>query len=180
MPLTVDFVDLSTGNPTAWNWTFGDGGTSAERNPTHTYSAVGTYAVSLTASNAGGSTTATDAIAIYRFVGPLKPISADGSAEFRKRPNVPVRFQLTAADGSFVKTADAKLFVALVGPSGAVGDYLPAVSDDYAGNAFIYDTKAHYYEFPLATRDMSGGIWSLRFTVNGAVAEEVGITLIKK
>ena len=27
-PLAVQFIDLSTGNPTAWNWAFGDGGTS--------------------------------------------------------------------------------------------------------------------------------------------------------
>jgi PKD repeat protein len=58
-PLTVDFSDLSTGGPTAWAWDFGDGGSSTQQNPSHQYAAAGSYTVSLIASNAGGSTTAT-------------------------------------------------------------------------------------------------------------------------
>lgn len=54
-PLTVDFTDLSTGSPTSWDWTFGDGGTSTAQNPSHTYSAAGSYTVSLTVSNTAGS-----------------------------------------------------------------------------------------------------------------------------
>ncbi len=54
-PLTVAFTDLSTGNPTAWGWNFGDTGTSAEQNPIHQYIAAGDYTVTLTASNTCGS-----------------------------------------------------------------------------------------------------------------------------
>ena len=54
-PLVVDFTDASTGGATAWAWTFGDGGTSSAQNPSHTYTAAGTYTVGLTASNAFGS-----------------------------------------------------------------------------------------------------------------------------
>jgi serine protease len=54
-PLTVDFTDQSTGDPTGWSWTFGDGGTSYLQNPTHEYTGAGTYTVSLTVSNAAGS-----------------------------------------------------------------------------------------------------------------------------
>lgn len=46
-PLTVRFTDASTGNVTAWAWDFGDGQTSTERNPTHTYAAPGDYTVRL-------------------------------------------------------------------------------------------------------------------------------------
>ena len=53
-PLTVAFTDQSTNSPTAWGWTFGDGGTSTAQNPSHSY-AAGTYTVSLTATNAYGS-----------------------------------------------------------------------------------------------------------------------------
>ena len=52
--LTVDFTDTSTGSPTSWTWDFGDGGSSTARNPSHSYAAEGTYAVTLTATNAGG------------------------------------------------------------------------------------------------------------------------------
>jgi PKD repeat protein/subtilisin family serine protease len=55
IPLTVNFTDQSTGGPTAWAWTFGDGGTSNLQNPSHQYTNAGTYTVTLTASNACGS-----------------------------------------------------------------------------------------------------------------------------
>jgi len=58
-PLTVAFTDLSTNNPTSWSWTFGDGGTSAAQNPSHTYNSAGQYTVSLTATNPYGSNTKT-------------------------------------------------------------------------------------------------------------------------
>lgn len=45
--LTVRFTDLSIGEPTQWLWSFGDGTTSREQNPTHTYTASGTYPVTL-------------------------------------------------------------------------------------------------------------------------------------
>ena len=53
----VAFTDQSTGDPTAWNWDFGDGSTSMEQNPTHTYEAGGVFTVCLTASNAAGADT---------------------------------------------------------------------------------------------------------------------------
>ena len=57
--LAVSFTDSSTNNPTSWSWTFGDGGTSTNQNPSHSYTSAGNYTVSLTASNAGGSDTET-------------------------------------------------------------------------------------------------------------------------
>lgn len=48
---TMQFSDVSTsslGSVQSWAWTFGDGGTSNQQNPTHTYAAPGTYNVSLT------------------------------------------------------------------------------------------------------------------------------------
>ncbi len=51
VPLQVQFTDQSLGSPTSWLWNFGDGGTSTQQNPTHTYNTVGIYDVSLTAGN---------------------------------------------------------------------------------------------------------------------------------
>jgi PKD repeat protein len=59
VPLTVNFTDQSTGGPTSWSWTFGDGGTSTAQNPSYEYTAAGTYTVSLTATNAYGNDTET-------------------------------------------------------------------------------------------------------------------------
>jgi PKD repeat protein len=53
-PLAVKFTDSSTGIPTAWNWSFGDGNYSELQNPTFTYNIEGLYTVILNASNAYG------------------------------------------------------------------------------------------------------------------------------
>lgn len=44
----VQFTDLSVGTPIRWYWVFGDGTTSTEQNPIHTYATRGRYSVSLT------------------------------------------------------------------------------------------------------------------------------------
>ncbi|MBY0479470.1 MAG: PKD domain-containing protein [Chitinophagaceae bacterium] len=58
-PLIVNFSDLSTGNPTSWQWDLGNGVTSTSRNPSTIYTSPGTYSVILTVTNAGGSNTLT-------------------------------------------------------------------------------------------------------------------------
>ncbi len=63
-PLAVAFTDRSTNAPTSWSWTFGDGATSAEQNPVHTYTAPGTYTVSLMVANTAGSDSATKTIVV--------------------------------------------------------------------------------------------------------------------
>jgi PKD repeat protein len=55
---TVSFTDL-TGSATAWLWSFGDGTQSTMQNPTHTWSASGTYNIALTATNCAGTNTVT-------------------------------------------------------------------------------------------------------------------------
>lgn len=59
IPLSVKFIDTSTNYPASWTWSFGDGSTSQEEDPVHTYSSAGTYTVTLTVTNADGSTTIT-------------------------------------------------------------------------------------------------------------------------
>jgi len=58
---TVNFSDNSANNPTSWSWTFEGGtpSTSTAQNPSVTYNTLGTYNVSLTATNAEGSDTDT-------------------------------------------------------------------------------------------------------------------------
>ena len=58
-PLPVQFTDASAGGATSWSWNFGDGGTSTERNPAHTYANEGIYTVKLTVKNAKDSDTVT-------------------------------------------------------------------------------------------------------------------------
>ena len=53
-PLKVVLTNTST-NATSYEWDFGDGKTSIEQNPTHRYSAVGSYIITLVAKNPTGS-----------------------------------------------------------------------------------------------------------------------------
>jgi PKD repeat protein len=48
VPLTIHFTDQSTGNITSRLWDFGDGSTSTLQNPSHTYTTVEIFTVSLT------------------------------------------------------------------------------------------------------------------------------------
>jgi PKD repeat protein/Tol biopolymer transport system component len=79
LPLTVHFTDLSTGEPAFWLWDFGDGSDSGEQDPSHTYNALGTFAVSLTAAGIYGSDTETklDYIAVLAELAPVADFSAD-------------------------------------------------------------------------------------------------------
>lgn len=62
---TVAFTDTSTGGPTSWFWDFGDGNTSNQQNPVHTYAVGGTsYIVTLTVQNAVGTDSANATVAI--------------------------------------------------------------------------------------------------------------------
>ena len=47
-PYTVHFFDASEGSPVSWLWSFGDGGTATTKNPSYTYTRVGTFTVQLT------------------------------------------------------------------------------------------------------------------------------------
>ena len=59
IPLTIQFTDTSSYSPTSWEWSFGDGSSSTEENPSHTYTTAGSYSVTHTATNAGGSRSTT-------------------------------------------------------------------------------------------------------------------------
>ncbi len=54
---SIQFYDQSSGNPTSWLWNFGDGNSSIQQNPLHTYQNPGVYTVSLIVSNSEGSDT---------------------------------------------------------------------------------------------------------------------------
>jgi len=54
-PLAVHFTDMSSGNPVSWFWDFGDGSSSRDRYPVHTYNSAGVYSVMLLAQNSNYS-----------------------------------------------------------------------------------------------------------------------------
>jgi vibriolysin len=80
VPLTTTFTDQSQA-ASSWLWDFGDTGTSTQQNPTHTYNAMGTYTVTLTATNEFGSDVAvkTNYITVTAPVAPIADFSASAT-----------------------------------------------------------------------------------------------------
>ena len=60
----VHFSDESMGEPTSWLWDFGDGQTSDQENPSHSFTSPGSKTVTLTASNSAGTDTTTEEVLI--------------------------------------------------------------------------------------------------------------------
>jgi S-layer protein (TIGR01567 family) len=64
--LIVQFNDTSDNDPTSWEWDFDDDSdNSTVQNPVHTFDSVGTYNVTLTATNDDGSDSTTVTITVY-------------------------------------------------------------------------------------------------------------------
>ncbi len=70
-PLTVTFMDTSTGSPASWDWDFGDGETSTLQNPSHTYNGPGAYKVTLIVTGGGSS----DELALPNYITVIPPTS---------------------------------------------------------------------------------------------------------
>lgn len=99
----LNFLDLSTstyGDINSWLWSFGDGDTSHQQNPTHTYTASGTYTVQLIVGTANGcADTVSQSIDIYQnpdiiihprdttvIYGVSLPLSVQGGAVYSWSP----------------------------------------------------------------------------------------------
>ena len=59
----VQFTDIST-HAASWNWTFGDGSTSTDQNPVHTYANQGNFQVCLEVADSCGFSTHCEAVVI--------------------------------------------------------------------------------------------------------------------
>ncbi|AKB36590.1 cell surface protein [Methanosarcina siciliae C2J] len=81
-PLKVSFNDTSTGSPTTWNWSFGDGTYSTSRDTVHTYSKAENYIVNFTASNENGTNSTTQEIIVLEAGFPVADFSANVTAGY--------------------------------------------------------------------------------------------------
>jgi PKD repeat protein len=89
---TVQFTDTSAGSPTTWAWSFGDGATATVRNPSHVFTAAGSFTVTLTVANSTGSNSRSTML----IIAPASTLAAD----FTYAPSSP-------AAGQDVQFADA-------------------------------------------------------------------------
>ena len=141
----VSFFDNSTGSPTSWEWDFGDGNTSTQKNPTHVYGkmsvyGMGGYTVNLTVTNSAGS----DTISKYGYV----LIGAD-------EKTVPAHFSSNVTSGiapltvlfhdtTYSEATDDFAYFRIW--DFGDGTKVEAVSDE--GKNFIYFYVTHTYKKP--------------------------------
>lgn len=96
-PLIVNFTDQSTGSPTSWLWTFGNGNSSTLQNPTAIYAAGGIYTVKLVVSDGAttDSFTRTNYINVYSNPAPLFGVDVNSGC-----PPLAVQFTDSSSAGS--------------------------------------------------------------------------------
>ena len=61
---SITFTDFSSNIPTTWAWIFGDGTTSSQQNPLHSYTTAGTFTVQLTVTNSAGTNSTSQTITV--------------------------------------------------------------------------------------------------------------------
>lgn len=92
--LTAQFRDVSYFRPDEWSWDFGDGVTSDEQQPRHSFSAAGVYEVCLTVSNENSAHTSCDTLFLGVSSVNDQPIDI-GLSYFPNPTEGPVRFVLS-------------------------------------------------------------------------------------
>jgi hypothetical protein len=144
---------------------------------TLTLTHLGTNTFTLSATDVAGNTatqTATFAV-VYNFIGFLSPISNDGSSVFKLGSTVPVKFQLTDANGALVSTAVAHLTVQMLSNGTPLGTPIDATAPGSAdvGNLFRFDGTQ--YIFNLSTKPLSTGSWQFQAHLDDGTVHTVAL-----
>lgn len=131
--LTYQFIDMSLGAVSSWLWDFGDGTTSTEQNPVHTFSEEGLYTVCLTISDEIGSCTDTFCEDVYVEIYP--PFDCYNFFDYVVDDNYNVTFTGEAFWGGMIVTADSYLWDFGDGTTGE-GQTVTHQYDPSAGDVF--------------------------------------------
>ncbi|MBK7213680.1 MAG: T9SS type A sorting domain-containing protein [Bacteroidales bacterium] len=143
--LEVQFTDESSG-AISWKWSFGDGGSSTEQNPLHTYGSSGTYRVNLYIQNENQSwDTLSQDFIIIDHIG-LRELQ---TANIRVYP-VPARGEVTIESNSPFHISAIKVY-------NSTGKEMP-VSAAVNGKYAILDI-----------RGWTSGVYFIRMSVEGII-----------
>jgi hypothetical protein len=152
-------------------------GTPIASGATVTLTHLATNTFTLTATDVAGNTatkTASFAV-VYNFSGFLPPIPNNGTGLFKFGSTVPVKFQLTDANGVSVSNAVATLTLQMISSNTLVGTPMDATAPGNAdaGNLFRFDGTEYIYN--LSTTPLSTGTWQLQVNLNDGTVHTVAI-----
>jgi predicted extracellular nuclease len=163
---TLTDDDPLAGLAAIWQW--GDATSSAGTISTgmvtgaHTYSAVGTYTVTLTVTDAHNHTvtSTTEVQVTYGVVALYDQTKANKSGS-----TIPVKLQLTDAAGNNLSSPSLVVHVTGISPAPSGTDFDSGNANP--GNNFRYDPVLGGYIFNLSTKGFAPGEYTLSFTVTG-------------
>lgn len=142
----VNFTDLSSNAPTSWSWAFSGGtpNSSSQQNPSITYNTLGTFDVSLTASNAFGNDTETKTAYITvvdNATGNCDTLqnfsSSDTIALYTSTDNNSIPNGYVAGHNGFGDLAKADFFQASAGDQLSQVSFLFGIGKQGAGTATV-------------------------------------------
>ncbi|MED1471979.1 PxKF domain-containing protein [Bacillus salipaludis] len=117
---------------------------------------------------------------VYKFGGVLQPINSNGASIFKAGSTIPVKFQLTNAQGALVSSANATISLKKLTNAvlGTTYEDVPVNSTPNAGDTFRYDFSANQYIFNLSTKGLSSGSYIVTIDLHdGSVPQSVGFSL---
>jgi len=160
---TVQFTSQATGSITSWLWDFGDGTTSIDPNPSHTYIDARTYTVSLTVTGTDGSDTETKS----RFIKLFSP--SVPTADFTREPisiNSPMTVQFTdtsTCPASLINHVNGAIYTTSI-ESASLGGITTWTWDFGDGTTSNEQHPAHTYQ--------DTGVYTVSLTVVGPKGDD--------
>jgi Zn-dependent metalloprotease len=120
VPFTINFNNYSS-NATSYSWNFGDGATSTQANPSHTYTVAGDYTVTLQVTSSCGTDTKTEVD--YVQVGPGQPcetiLPENGTAPTQTTCEGSL-YDNGGPNGNYTDNASSQIVIAPVGANNVV------------------------------------------------------------
>ncbi|MDP9268494.1 MAG: PxKF domain-containing protein [Acidobacteriota bacterium] len=144
---------------------------------------IGTTTVTFTATDHSGNSSQQQLTVrvLFNLNGYFSPLLNDGQAVFKAGRTIPVKFQLTAADGSIVSNAIANIQVykVLNTPTGTVDMTVDtfASGSSNSGTLFRYDASSGQYIYNLSTQGYGVGTYLIRTTLNDGTTHDVQFSL---
>lgn len=166
-PLVVQFTNQSTGSITTYAWDFGDGETSSQPSPQHTFTQAGTFSVSLTVTGANGADTETKTDYITVAPAPVQgDLDEDGDVDLSDV----ALFQLCFDDGS-LRTANRVVLATWEKANTVAQLAVPIATDDLLAGRVAAKEAGGFH--PATPGGDAGGLADLTDGVVGGGFEAV-------
>jgi hypothetical protein len=145
---------------------------------TPTVFGLGTTAVTCTATDAAGNTSAPQSFNVtvsYPWTGFLQPVNTDGTSVFKAGSTVPVKFAVSGSAGPITDATATLSFTKLT--SNVEGSYLEATSTAAATTGSLFRYDGSQYIFNWSSKGLTAGTYRVKADLGDGLAHTVQISL---